>query len=228
MWCFRMRKIHNCSGCLVFKPQLIERFYKVDSGIVTIDGVDINLLDIQWLRENIGFIDQEPVLFSGTVFENIAYGIHDSQQMSESELKDKVYSASSLANAHDFISSFPDGYNTFVGERGVSLSGGQKQRISIARAIASNPKILVLDEATSALDPYSEKAVQDALNSLMKGRTVIIVAHRLSTIANADTIVVMQSIDGCNDGHVLNIVEIGTPKELIAKNGTYAKMLKGL
>ncbi|KAI5746061.1 hypothetical protein M8J76_016856 [Diaphorina citri] len=185
---------------------LLERFYDVSSGNITISGVDLKHLDGTWLRGNvIGLINQEPVLFATSVRENIRYG--DSSVSDE-----QVEEAAKLANAHGFISEFPSGYDTVVGERGVTISGGQKQRIAIARALLKNPQILILDEATSALDNESEKLVQAALESACKGRTVLMIAHRLSTVQNADLIVVLQAGQ---------IVEMGNHKSLLAKKGHY-------
>ncbi|XP_065072133.1 mitochondrial potassium channel ATP-binding subunit-like [Rhopilema esculentum] len=190
---------------------LLENFYDLDSGAVTIDGYDVKELDKSWLRGDlIGFINQEPVLFAGTVKENIRYGKTDATD-------EEIYQAARLANADDFIRSFPDGYETIVGERGVTVSGGQKQRIAIARALIKNPKILILDEATSALDAESERIVQDALDNVSKGRTVLVIAHRLSTIINADLIAVI------SNG---KIRETGTHRELLQKNGLYAELVR--
>ena len=164
---------------------LILRFYDAGGGSVRIDGADVASLDLGWMRRQIAFVQQEPVLFDTSILENIQYG---ADEVSEEEAK----AAAADANAHAFISSFPDGYDTIVGERGMQLSGGQKQRIAIARAIVRRPKILLLDEATSALDAESERLVQDALDSLRKSRTTIVVAHRLSTVKNADAIAVLK------------------------------------
>lgn len=184
---------------------LLERFYNVIEGSITLDDHDIRDLDPSWLRQSMGLISQEPVLFGTTILENIRYGKPDA---SDQEVKE----AARLANAHDFITGFPKGYQTLVGERGATLSGGQKQRIAIARALLKNPKILLLDEATSALDTESEKIVQNALESAQKGRTVIVIAHRLSTIRNADLIVVL---------HRGNVVEMGTHESLQKLRGHY-------
>lgn len=166
---------------------LFIRFYDTDSGAITIDGQNIKNLDPTWLRGRaIGFINQEPILFATSIIENIRYG---KPSASDAE----VMEAAKLANADDFIRSFPNGYSTRVGERGVTISGGQKQRIAIARALLKNPSILILDEATSALDAESERLVQDALDKVAAGRTVLIVAHRLSTIQNADIIAVVSN-----------------------------------
>lgn len=185
---------------------LLERFYDVKDGSITIDGHDIRSLDPSWLRGKIlGLISQEPVLFGTSIMENIRYGKPDATD-------EEVRQAALLANADEFIKNFPLGYNTPVGERGVTLSGGQKQRIAIARALLKNPAVLLLDEATSALDTESEKIVQFALEKARKGRTVIVIAHRLSTIQNADLIVVL------NKG---KIVEMGTHEELKKLGGYY-------
>lgn len=192
---------------------MLERFYDPTSGSITLDGTDLRNINVQWLRDNIGLVSQEPVLFARTIFENIAYG------MSGATEEDIIRVAKS-ANAHDFISKFPNGYHTHVGDKGAQLSGGQKQRIAIARVLLKNPKILLLDEATSALDSESEFVVQEALDGLMgKGnRTTIVVAHRLSTIRNADMICV------CKDG---KIVETGTHDELVKIPGSeYGKLVE--
>ncbi|CAH2089794.1 unnamed protein product [Euphydryas editha] len=190
---------------------LLERFYDVNSGSVTIDNVDIREFDCRWLRGRaLGLISQEPVLFATTVKENIRYGKPDATDA-------EIYQAAKTANADDFIRNFPDGYNTMVGERGMSLSGGQKQRIAIARAVLKNPPVMILDEATSALDSASEKVVQTALETASKGRTVLVIAHRLSTIMNADLIVVL------NKG---KIIEMGTHDQLKKLKGHYWNLIK--
>ncbi|KAL1917165.1 uncharacterized protein VTP21DRAFT_4821 [Calcarisporiella thermophila] len=186
---------------------LVERFYEPSTGDILIDGVPLRALDPSWVRRQIGYINQEPVLFATTLAENIRYGRPNATD-------EEVKEAARRANALDFIESFPQGFDTMVGERGVTLSGGQKQRIAIARAILKNPRVLVLDEATSALDTQSEKVVQDALEELMRGRTVLVIAHRLSTIEAADMIVVMGRVKG-------NIVEQGSHKQLLANKGVY-------
>ncbi|PON87450.1 ABC transporter [Trema orientale] len=189
---------------------LILRFYDPTSGKVLIDGKDIKRLKLKSLRKHIGLVQQEPALFATSIYENILYG---KEGASESE----VIEAAKLANAHSFISALPEGYSTKVGERGVQLSGGQRQRVAIARAVLKNPEILLLDEATSALDVESERVVQQALDRLMKNRTTVMVAHRLSTIKNADQISVIQ------DG---KIIEQGTHSTLIEnKNGAYHKLI---
>ncbi|CAL9133729.1 unnamed protein product [Musa textilis] len=191
---------------------LIERFYDPNQGLILLDNVDIKTLQLKWLREQIGLVNQEPALFATTILENILYGKPDATIA-------EVEAAASAANAHSFISQLPNAYNTQVGERGVQLSGGQKQRIAIARAMLKNPKILLLDEATSALDAGSESIVQEALDRLMVGRTTVVVAHRLSTIRNVDMIAVIQQ------GQV---VETGTHEELVAKgsSGAYASLIR--
>jgi ABC-type multidrug transport system fused ATPase/permease subunit len=179
------------------------RFYDPVSGRVTIDGKDARDYDLTALRDRMAIVPQEVLLFGGTIRENIAYGRPDASD-------EIIEAAARKANAHDFISSFPQGYETVVGERGIQLSGGQRQRIAIARAVLKDPAILILDEATSALDSESERLVQDALDQLMKGRTSIVIAHRLSTVRDADRILVLDK------GRVL---ESGTHDELIADVG---------
>ena len=184
---------------------LIPRFYDVDSGSVTVDGIDVRDIKIKSLRENIGIVQQDAYLFSGTVKDNIGYG--------KSTASDReIIEAAKLAGAYEFIKSLPNGFDTYVGERGVKLSGGQKQRISIARVFLKNPPILILDEATSALDNKSEIVVQDSIEKLSKGRTTITIAHRLTTVQNADLILVMT-----REG----IVERGSHQDLMAKRGYY-------
>ncbi|XP_078519762.1 ATP-dependent translocase ABCB1-like isoform X1 [Lissotriton helveticus] len=185
--------------------QLLQRFYDPLEGEITLDGQDIRTLNVKWLRENIGVVSQEPVLFSTTIAENIRYGRQD---VTESEIQQ----AAMEANAYDFISNLPEKFNTVVGARGAQLSGGQKQRIAIARALARNPKILLLDEATSALDTQSEAVVQDALDKARAGRTTILIAHRLSTVKTADVIA------GFDNGV---IVEQGSHTDLMEKKGVY-------
>ncbi len=190
---------------------LIFRFYDPIKGRILLDNKDIRDLKLTSLREHIGIVPQENVLFSGTLSDNIAYG----------DLKasnDKIIKSAKAANAHDFIISFPDQYKSLVGERGVGLSGGQRQRIAIARAILKDPEILILDEATSALDAESEALVQEALERLMKNRTTFIIAHRFSTIKDADKIVVL------DNG---NIVEMGNHRSLIEQKGVYYKLYQG-
>ena len=173
---------------------LVERFYKPVQGAVYLDGRDISTLNLRWLRQNISLVQQEPVLFGTTIYHNIRHGLIGTkhENASEAEQRELIYEAAKKANAHDFVSALPEGYETNVGQRGFLLSGGQKQRIAIARAIVSDPKILLLDEATSALDTKSEGVVQAALEVAAEGRTTITIAHRLSTIRDAHNIVVMQ------------------------------------
>ena len=187
---------------------LIPRFYEVDSGTITVDGYPIKDLNRGVLRKNIGIVQQDVFLFNGTIRENIAYG-----DFSASE--DDITAAAKKANIHDYIMGLPDGYDTNVGERGVKLSGGQKQRVSIARAFLKNPPVLILDEATSALDNATEMLIQDALAHLSEGRTTLVVAHRLSTVKNADEIIVVTP-----EG----IAERGTHEQLIAQNGMYKEL----
>ncbi|MDD3114384.1 MAG: lipid A export permease/ATP-binding protein MsbA [Anaerovibrio sp.] len=187
---------------------LIPRFYDVDSGTITIDGHDIRNVTADSLREQIGLVPQETMLFSTSVLENIRYGRLDATD-------EEVVAAARAANAEEFIRELPEGYDTKLGERGLNLSGGQRQRLAIARAILKNPRILILDEATSALDTESEKIVQDALDKLMVGRTSFVIAHRLSTIFNADQIFVVEN------GHLR---EHGTHEELLAAGGLYSNL----
>ena len=189
---------------------LIPRFYDIDSGIIKIDGHDIREYTVSSLRRKIGVVQQDVYLFSGSVRDNIEYGKPGASD-------EEIENAARLAGAHDFITELPDGYDTYVGERGVKLSGGQKQRISIARVFLKNPPILILDEATSALDNESEKIVKESLDRLSKGRTTLTVAHRLTTIKNADKIIVVTA-----EG----IAEQGTHEELISRGGEYAALYK--
>ena len=197
---------------------LLERWYKPTSGQILLDGVDISQYNTHWLRSNIRLVQQEPVLFRGTVFQNVAKGFVGSQlELSKDEQMKLVEEACKSANAHDFITDLPQGYHTEVGERASMLSGGQKQRVAIARSIVSNPRVLLLDEATSALDPRAEKVVQDALNKVSVDKTTLIIAHKLATVKKADNIVVMSY------GKVL---EQGTHQELINRDGQYASLVR--
>jgi ATP-binding cassette, subfamily B (MDR/TAP), member 1 len=222
---------------------LLLRFYDPVAGRITLDGYNIKDLNIKYLRSQIGYVGQEPVLFAGSIADNIAYGLnpdvvsnaaltsgkqeqqqHQQQQQASStitnkELMDKVIAAAKLANAHTFIKDFGDGYATDVGSNGTAMSGGQKQRIAIARALIKKPAVLLLDEATSALDASSERIVQQSIDNLARSKeqTTIIIAHRLSTIRNADKICVIK------DG---KIAEMGKHDELLALNGTYADLVR--
>ena len=193
---------------------LLLRLYHPDKGRVTLDGEDIQNIDPAFLRKYIGTVSQEPILFSTSIRDNIIYGAEDPALVTQEQLEQ----AAKEANAHGFISKFPDGYDTLVGERGVMLSGGQKQRVAIARAILKNPGILLLDEATSALDSQSEHEVKEALDRIMKGRSVITIAHRLSTIKNADLVAVVENG---------NIVEYGSYHQLLQlPAGKFANLVR--
>jgi ATP-binding cassette, subfamily B, bacterial MsbA len=189
---------------------LLARFYDVTEGAILIDGHNLKSLRTTSLRNQLGIVSQDPILFNDSVFNNIAFGVDHPD-------RDQVIQAAKVANAHEFIMKLEHGYDTFIGDRGSKLSGGERQRLTIARAIYKNPPILILDEATSSLDTESEKLVQDALFKLMQNRTSVVIAHRLSTIQFADEIIVMQ------DGH---IVERGNHTALISRKGLYAKLVE--
>ncbi len=189
---------------------LIPRFYEASEGTIKIDGTDIKDVTLKSLRDHIGVVQQDVYLFMGTIKDNIKYGKPDATD-------EEIIEAAKNANAHDFIMSFEKGYDTDIGQRGVKLSGGQKQRLSIARVFLKNPPILIFDEATSALDNESEKVVQDSLEKLAKNRTTFVIAHRLTTIENAEEILMLTE---------KGIEESGTHQELMARNGAYAKMVK--
>jgi ATP-binding cassette subfamily B protein len=189
--------------------KLLTRFYDIDSGKITIDGVNLKDLKLGSFRKQVGMVLQDPYLFHGSIYDNIAYGLDGVDRR-------KVVEAAKVANAHEFILRLPHGYDTVVGEKGHTLSGGERQRISIARAVLTDPKILILDEATSAVDTETERKIQDALDKLVEGRTVLAIAHRLSTLRKADRIFVVEKG---------SIKEKGTHSELLAKeDGTYRKL----
>ena len=190
--------------------ELIPRFYDIQGGDILIDGTSIRNYTQESLRAHMSVVAQDTILFNDTIEGNISLGKLDATH-------DEIVAAAKVANAHDFIMETDKGYQTNIGDRGMKLSGGQRQRLSIARAVLKNPEILILDEATSALDTESEKLVQDALNSLLKGRTSIVIAHRLSTVHNADKIIVI------DHGR---IAEQGTHEELMARGGIYSKLIE--
>jgi len=187
---------------------MIGRFYDPDSGSVRIDGRDVRDFSQKSLRDQMSFVLQESILFRAPIWQNIAYGKPEAQ-------RDEIIRAAKLANAHDFIAEMPEGYDTMVGERGVSLSGGQRQRVAIARAIIRNTPILLLDEPTSGLDAASEQAVFEALGRLMEGKTCVVIAHHLATIERADVIFVVKDF---------KLAERGTHSELLAAGGLYAEL----
>jgi ATP-binding cassette subfamily B protein len=187
---------------------LVCRFYDVSGGAILVDGTDVRSFPVEEYRRNIGIVLQEPFLFYGSIAENIAYGRPDASRK-------EVIEAARAARAHEFILKLPDGYDSLVGERGQSLSGGERQRISIARAILTDPRFLILDEATSSVDTETEREIQEALDNLIRGRTTIAIAHRMSTLRKADRLVVLE------DGQV---TEVGQHDELIKRRGTYARL----
>ncbi len=189
---------------------LLSRFYDPEQGVVRLDGVPYPELDPDWLRQQVGVVSQEPILFATTIAENIRYGRPEATD-------DEVAAAAQAANAHDFVTAFPEGFQTLVGERGVRLSGGQKQRVAIARALLKDPRILVLDEATSALDAESEHLVQEALGRLMRGRTTLVIAHRLSTVQEADRVLVLERG---------SVVQQGSHGDLVAADGLYRQLVQ--
>ncbi|KAF2996864.1 hypothetical protein E8E13_004472 [Curvularia kusanoi] len=198
---------------------LLERWYDQPSGTIYLDGIDIRKLNLHWLRTNIRLVQQEPVLFAGTVYDNVAYGLYGTPKagLPVAEQRRLVEKACKDAYAEEFIERLPNGYDTQLGERAMNLSGGQKQRLAIARSIVSEPRVLLLDEATSALDPKAEKIVQQALNRVSRGRTTIVIAHKLSTIRDADNIAVMAN--GA-------VIEEGTHDDLLARNGAYFRLVR--
>jgi ATP-binding cassette subfamily B protein len=185
---------------------LLPRFYEPDTGSILIDNYELGSLAKQYLRRNIGMVEQEPFLFTASIRENLLFGTH------RKVTQDEVERAAAMACIHSTINSFPEGYDTLIGEKGVSLSGGQRQRIAIARTILKDPSILILDDSTSAIDAHTEKKIRDALNTLMRGRTAFIIAHRIETLMKADRIIVMDR--GA-------IVETGVHEELIGRPGIY-------
>jgi len=187
---------------------LIPRFYDVTEGCVEVDGVDVRKMDLAALRKQIGIVLQTSLLFSDTIHANIAYGRPEASM-------DEIIAAAKAAQAHEFITGFTNGYDTIVGERGVTLSGGQRQRVAIARALLMDPRILILDDSTSSVDTQTEKLIQAALDTLMEGRTTFVIAHRLSTVRRADMILVM------DEGRIL---ERGTHDELLARGGLYKEI----
>jgi ATP-binding cassette subfamily B protein len=187
---------------------LIPRFYDVTAGRITIDGIDIRDVTLDSLRRNVGIVQQNTFLFSATIRDNIAYGAVNADT-------ERIVSAAKAAQLHDFIQSLPDGYDTWVGERGVTLSGGEKQRLTIARTLLINPRILILDDSTSSVDAGTEHLIRRALNTVIKGRTTFIITHRLPIIRNADLILVLEGGE---------VVERGTHSELMARNGLYRQI----
>ena len=190
--------------------KLLMRFYDDYEGEILIDGENIRDLDTGYFRSKIGYVQQEPMMFSDTIFKNIAYGV------SNAGVEDVIHAAD-VANAHGFIARLPDGYDTMLGERGVDVSGGEKQRLSIARAVLKNPNILIFDEATAAVDSETESLIQEAIDRLISGRTTLMIAHRLSTLRKANKIIVVDAG---------RIIETGSHEELMALKGKYYKLIK--
>lgn len=186
------------------------RYYDNYEGDILVDGINIKDMDIQCYRNHVGYVQQEPMMFSDTIYNNIAYG-------EPNALPEEVINAASVANAHDFIARQPDAYDSMLGERGVGLSGGERQRISIARAILKNPSILIFDEATASVDSETEEIIQQAIDRLIRGRTTIMIAHRLSTLRKANKILVVENG---------SIIEDGSHDELMAKKGKYYKLIE--
>ena len=186
------------------------RYYDDYEGEILVDGKNIRDIDMSYYRSQIGFVQQDPLMFKDTVFNNIAYGCPNAHA-------EQVLRAADIANAHGFISRLPEGYDTLLGERGTGLSGGERQRVSIARAVMKNPAILIFDEATAAVDSETEHLIQEAIERLIRGRTTLMIAHRLSTLRNANKIVVVDKGE---------IIECGSPEELLAKKGKYYKLVQ--
>ncbi|MCH5199259.1 MAG: ATP-binding cassette domain-containing protein, partial [Oscillospiraceae bacterium] len=189
---------------------LLMRYYDEYDGEILIDGKNLKDIDISYYRDQIGFVQQEPLMFRDTIFNNIAYGKPGAHV-------EEVFRAADIANAHGFITRLPDGYDTLLGERGIGLSGGEKQRLSIARAVMRNPSILIFDEATASVDSETEHLIQGAIENLIRGRTTLMIAHRLSTLRKANKIVVVDKG---------RIIECGTPDELMALQGKYYKLIQ--
>ena len=189
---------------------LLMRFYDGYDGEILVDGIDIRKIDLGYYRSQIGYVQQESMMFRDTIFNNIAFSKPDAQV-------EEVFHAAEVANAHEFIARQPDGYEAMLGERGVGLSGGEKQRLSIARTVLMNPQMLIFDEATASVDSETESQIQGAIESLISGRTTIMIAHRLSTLRKANKIVVL------DQGKIL---EMGTPEELLAAKGKYYKLIQ--